>query len=95
MHLITRVHFDNAFIQVEIAHFNLTILPCQAGFVLTNQSNGLVQCDCSYVDSIWFGSQIISCDKDTQKLRLIVCLELYLMHVFDNMFIRMVSGAFQ
>ena len=59
-------------LQVEIAGFNLTVLPCQAGFVLKRQSNGLVQCDCSYGSHFWFGNQIISCNKDTEEIILMV-----------------------
>ena len=59
--------------QVEIARFNLTVLPCQAGFALRMQSNGLVQCDCSYEDTFWLGSQIISCNKETESIILVVC----------------------
>ena len=59
-------------LQVEIVHFNLEILPCQAGFALKRQSNGLVQCDCLYRRHFYFGYQIISCNKDSGELILIV-----------------------
>lgn len=57
---------------MEIGRFNLKVLPCQAGFVLKRQSSGLVQCDCSYSDNFLLGNQIISCNKDTEELILVV-----------------------
>ena len=57
---------------MEIVHFDLTVLPCRAGFVLKQQSNGLVQCDCLYTDTLWFGREIISCHKETEEIILVV-----------------------
>lgn len=60
------------FLQIDIHQFNLTILPCQAGFALRKQSNGLVECDCVYNKIFFYDAQVISCNKDTQEIILAV-----------------------